>query len=68
MSAVHSAQQHPSSERPEPVALPANQPEQFYRGGAAIADLRGGGDDRAFGPEDWVASTTTRFGQARAGL
>ena len=68
MSAVHSAQQHPSNERPEPVALPANQPEQFYRGGAAIADLRGGGDDRTFGPEDWVASTTTRFGQARSGL
>jgi len=51
-----------------PLALPANQPQQFYRGGAAIADLRGGGDDREYGPEDWVASTTTRFGQDAAGL
>ncbi|MEU4803659.1 mannose-6-phosphate isomerase [Actinosynnema sp. NPDC023587] len=50
-----------------PIALPANQPEQFYRGGAAIAALRGdSGADR--GPEDWVASTTTLFGQAEAGL
>lgn len=52
----------------EPLALPANQPQQFYRGGSAIADLRGGGDDRDYGPEDWVASTTTRFGQQEAGL
>ncbi|CAM05400.1 mannose-6-phosphate isomerase [Saccharopolyspora erythraea NRRL 2338] len=51
-----------------PVVLPANQPEQFYRGGASIAALRGAGDDRDFGPEDWVASTTTRFGQPEAGL
>lgn len=51
-----------------PITLPANQPQQFYRGGAAIADLRGGGDDREYGPEDWVASTTTRFGQEQAGL
>ncbi|MEU5693669.1 mannose-6-phosphate isomerase [Actinosynnema sp. NPDC020468] len=51
----------------KPVALPANQPEQFYRGGAAIAALRGlpAGDG---GPEDWVASTTTRFGHEESGL
>ncbi|GAB3476101.1 class I mannose-6-phosphate isomerase [Amycolatopsis cihanbeyliensis] len=53
----------------EPVALPANQPPQFYRGGEAIAALRGAdGDPRAFGPEDWVASTTSLFGQGTAGL
>lgn len=52
----------------EPLALPANQPQQFYRGGSAIAGLRGSGDDREHGPEDWVASTTTRFGQEEAGL
>ena len=60
MSSVHSD--------PRPVVLPANQPRQFYRGGSAIAALRGVGDDRDFGPEDWVASTTTRFGQTEAGL
>ncbi|MER6990547.1 mannose-6-phosphate isomerase [Saccharopolyspora hirsuta] len=50
------------------LVLPANQPQQFYRGGASIAALRGGGDDREFGPEDWVGSTTTRFGQPESGL
>lgn len=54
-----------------PARLPANQPPQFYRGGPAIAELRGArpGDgvypDR---PEDWVGSTTTQFGQDSAGL
>jgi mannose-6-phosphate isomerase len=49
------------------IALPANQPETFYRGGGRIAAFRGdpGLPDR---PEDWVASTTSRFGQAPAGL
>jgi len=50
-----------------PVVLPANQPKQFYRGGASIAALRG--DESAdFGPEDWVASTTTLYGRDDAGL
>ncbi len=50
-----------------PIALAANQPRQFYRGGASIAALRGdpGADG---GPEDWVASTTTLFGRDEAGL
>ncbi len=57
-----------------PIRLPANQPAQFYRGGAAIAALRsassGGAAGRAaeFGPEDWVASTTTLFGRDTEGL
>ncbi|TNC24597.1 class I mannose-6-phosphate isomerase [Amycolatopsis alkalitolerans] len=51
-----------------PVKLPANQPPQFYRGGAAIAALRGADSGNEFGPEDWVASTTTLFGQAETGL
>ncbi|MFC4004732.1 class I mannose-6-phosphate isomerase [Prauserella oleivorans] len=50
-----------------PITLPANQPKQFYRGGAAIAELRGGGA-REYGPEDWVASTTTMFGKDTDGL
>ncbi|GAA0220267.1 class I mannose-6-phosphate isomerase [Saccharothrix mutabilis subsp. mutabilis] len=53
-----------------PVDLPANQPRQFYRGGAAIAALRGEPDAAPgrFGPEDWVASTTTLFGRDPDGL
>jgi mannose-6-phosphate isomerase len=51
-----------------PIVLPANQPRQFYRGGAAIAELRGVAADSAFGPEDWVGSTTPRFGTDTDGL
>lgn len=54
-----------------PIVLPANQPRQFYRGGAAISALRGIAphqDDPEFRPEDWVASTTTRFGADTDGL
>jgi mannose-6-phosphate isomerase len=48
------------------IALPANQPETFYRGAGRIAEFRGHGvPDR---PEDWVASTTSRFGLAPSGL
>jgi mannose-6-phosphate isomerase len=50
-----------------PVRLPANQPERFYRGGAAIAALRGS-VEREFGPEDWVASCTTLHGSPDLGL
>ncbi|NUT98956.1 MAG: mannose-6-phosphate isomerase [Saccharothrix sp.] len=50
-----------------PVDLPANQPRQFYRGGAAIAALRGE-PEADYGPEDWVASTTTLFGRDPDGL
>ncbi|AHI00895.1 class I mannose-6-phosphate isomerase [Kutzneria viridogrisea] len=56
------------SQQLTPVRLPANQPRQFYRGGAAIAELRGLPATAEFGPEDWVGSTTTRFGQQAAGL
>ncbi|MFF4593653.1 class I mannose-6-phosphate isomerase [Amycolatopsis sp. NPDC001319] len=53
----------------EPIRLPANQPPQFYRGGDAIAALRGAtGTDSKFGPEDWVGSVTTMFGQDTNGL
>jgi mannose-6-phosphate isomerase len=50
-----------------PVRLPANQPPRFYRGGAAIAALRGD-EPKEFGPEDWVASCTTIHGEPSAGL
>jgi mannose-6-phosphate isomerase len=60
-----------------PIQLPANQPPRFYRGGAAIADLRDNTLSRVslrklrsaeFGPEDWVASCTTLHGEASYGL
>ena len=49
------------------LSLPANQPETFYRGAGRIAAFRSapGLPDR---PEDWVASTTSRFGHAPAGM
>lgn len=56
---------HPVS---HPLALPPNQPPRFYRGGAAIASLRGLPQSEEWGPEDWVGSTTTLFGQAESGL
>jgi mannose-6-phosphate isomerase len=48
------------------LALPANQPETFYRGAGRIAAFRAvtGLPDR---PEDWVASTTSRFALAPSG-
>ena len=48
-------------------SVPANQPETFYRGAGRIAAFRSAPalPDR---PEDWVASATSRFGLAPAGL
>jgi mannose-6-phosphate isomerase len=47
--------------------LPVNQFDHFYRGGDRIGALRRGpgGPQR---PEEWLGSTTVRFGQAPAGL
>jgi mannose-6-phosphate isomerase len=49
------------------IALPANQPEKFYRGAGRIADFRNvpALPDR---PEDWVGSVTSLHGRAPAGL
>jgi mannose-6-phosphate isomerase len=50
-----------------PVLLPSNQFDHFYLGGDRIKALRGGpGGPRR--PEDWIASATTRAGQAPQGL
>ncbi len=54
----------------KPIVLPPNQPDTFYSGAGRIADFRGHGSvpvhrDR---PEDWIASTVTRFGETDAGL
>lgn len=50
-----------------PTLLPVNQFDHFYRGGGRIGDLRHGpgGPQR---PEEWIASTTARFGQAPTGF
>jgi mannose-6-phosphate isomerase len=55
-----------------PVLLPPNGVHRFYRGGPAIAALRGAepppasADDHV--PEDWVGSTTEAFGEPGVGL
>ena len=49
------------------VLLPVNQFDHFYRGGDRIGALRRGpgGPQR---PEEWLGSTTTRFGEQTQGL
>jgi mannose-6-phosphate isomerase len=51
-----------------PVVLPQNAVPRFYRGGAAIAALRGIETAARRTPEDWVGSTTTVFGEQELGL
>jgi mannose-6-phosphate isomerase len=48
-----------------PLELGPNQIERFYRGGERIAAFRGAAGS---GPEDWVGSTTTAFGEDELGL
>jgi mannose-6-phosphate isomerase len=48
--------------------LPPNPIRHFYRGGPAIAELRGidvGGDHS---PEEWIGSASTVFGESERGL
>jgi mannose-6-phosphate isomerase len=48
--------------------LPPNPIRHFYRGGPAIAELRGidvGGDHS---PEEWIGSAATLFGESERGL
>ncbi|MGI8414979.1 MAG: class I mannose-6-phosphate isomerase [Nakamurella sp.] len=51
-----------------PTVLGPNQFPHFYRGGAAIQRLRGLSGNATTMPEDWVGSTTSRFGTAMDGL
>jgi mannose-6-phosphate isomerase len=51
-----------------PVLLPPNGVPRFYRGGPAIAALRGLETAAEREPEDWVGSTTTVFGEQELGL
>jgi mannose-6-phosphate isomerase len=52
----------------KPLLLPPNGVPRFYRGGPAIAALRGAGlgGDRV--PEEWVGSTASAFGEGDLGL
>lgn len=52
----------------KPILLGPNCPPRFFEGGAAIARLRGIPPFDRRAPEDWVASTTTLFGEAELGL
>jgi mannose-6-phosphate isomerase len=51
-----------------PLVLPPNGVPRFYRGGAAIAALRGVEPAGERVPEDWVGSTTAVFGETELGL
>jgi mannose-6-phosphate isomerase len=52
----------------QPIRLAANPVQRFYRGGAAIAELRGTAAAGEPAPEDWVGSATATFGSAGEGL
>jgi mannose-6-phosphate isomerase len=52
---------------PTPSKLPSNQFDHFYRGGYRIGKLRNG-PGGPMRPEEWIASTTTRFGESTTGL
>lgn len=47
-----------------PIRLPVNTFPHFYAGGGRLRDLRGRAVD---GPEEWLASTVTRWGAAPLG-
>lgn len=58
-----------SSRAAHAIELHANQPaERFYSGGSKIAEFRSLHDSRPSTPEDWVASTTTLYGESSLGL
>jgi len=50
-----------------PMKLPSNQFEHFYKGGYRIGKLRKG-PGGPMRPEEWIGSTTTRFGEQVNGL
>lgn len=51
----------------KPSKLPSNQFDHFYKGGNRIGKLRNG-PGGPMRPEEWIGSTTTRFGEALNGL
>ena len=53
---------------PTTVKLPPNPIRHFYRGGPAIAALRGIDVGSDHSPEEWIGSATTLFGESERGL
>ena len=51
-----------------PTKLPPNPIHHFYRGGPAIAKLRGFPLESDHTPEEWIGSTATLFGESQRGL
>ena len=51
----------------KPQKLPSNQFDHFYKGGYKIGALRKG-PGGPMRPEEWIGSTTTRFGEKTMGL
>ena len=51
----------------QPTVLRPNLIDHFYRGGARIGALRGLGTVGERQPEEWIASTVTRFGEREIG-
>jgi mannose-6-phosphate isomerase len=51
----------------KPEKLPSNQFDHFYKGGYRIGKLRNG-PGGPMRPEEWIGSTTTRFGESVNGL
>lgn len=54
--------------RVRPVLMPPNRLAHFYLGGQAITELRHVPAPAERSPEEWLASTATRHGEARTGL
>ncbi len=54
----------------QPIVLGPNLPDTFYRGAGRIGRFRSGPPERAGAgrPEDWIASTTARYGGGTAGM
>lgn len=52
----------------KPVHLEPNQLHRFYRGGARIAALRNSDNNDAYAPEEWIAATTSPFGEPGTGI
>lgn len=51
-----------------PVLLPPNPVQHFYRGGDRIAALRGIVPETDHQPEEWLGATVSRFGDTTTGL
>jgi mannose-6-phosphate isomerase len=56
-----------SNSSAKPTKLPSNQFDHFYKGGYRIGKLRNG-PGGPMRPEEWIGSTTTRFGEEINGL